>query len=68
MAASIKEELVEKFNLHTVVRLPNGVFSPYTLIPTNVLFFDRLARRKAGTTSTRSPRGGRLHKDAVVVV
>ena len=29
------------FNLHTVVRLPNGVFAPYTPIPTNVLFFDR---------------------------
>jgi type I restriction enzyme M protein len=41
VAARIKEELVESFNLHTVVRLPNGVFSPYTLIPTNVLFFDR---------------------------
>jgi type I restriction enzyme M protein len=41
VAARIKEDLVENFNLHTVVRLPNGVFSPYTLIPTNVLFFDR---------------------------
>ncbi len=37
----IKEQLLKEFNLHTVVRLPNGVFSPYTLIPTNVLFFDR---------------------------
>jgi type I restriction enzyme M protein len=36
----IKKELLSKFNLHTVVRLPNGVFSPYTLIPTNILFFD----------------------------
>ena len=26
---------------HTLVRLPNGVFSPYTPIPTNLLFFDR---------------------------
>ena len=41
VAARIKEELLDTFNLHTVVRLPNGVFSPYTLIPTNVLFFDR---------------------------
>ncbi len=41
VAARIKQELIETFNLHTVVRLPNGVFSPYTLIPTNVLFFDR---------------------------
>jgi type I restriction enzyme M protein len=37
----IKENLMSRFNLHTVVRLPNGVFSPYTLIPSNVLFFER---------------------------
>lgn len=37
----IKEELLRDFNLHTVVRLPNGVFAPYTGIPTNLLFFDR---------------------------
>lgn len=37
----IKEELLKEFNLHTVVRLPNGVFAPYTSIPTNILFFDR---------------------------
>ena len=29
------------FNLHTIVRLPHGVFAPYTTIPTNLLFFDR---------------------------
>ena len=27
--------------MHTIVRLPNGVFAPYTGIPTNLLFFDR---------------------------
>jgi type I restriction enzyme M protein len=37
----IKEELMKEFNLHTIVRLPNGVFSPYTNIATNILFFDR---------------------------
>ena len=41
VAARIKEELLRDFNLHTVVRLPNGVFAPYTSIPTNILFFDR---------------------------
>jgi len=41
ICARIKENLLKSFNLHTVVRLPNGVFSPYTLIPTNLLFFDR---------------------------
>lgn len=37
----IKEDLLTAFNLHTVVRLPQGVFEPYTAIPTNLLFFDR---------------------------
>ena len=32
---------MSRFNLHTVVRLPNGVFSPYTIIPSNVLFFEK---------------------------
>ena len=41
VCARIKEELLKTFNLHTIVRLPNGVFSPYTGIPTNILFFDR---------------------------
>lgn len=41
VAARIKEELFRDFNLHTVLRLPNGVFAPYTSIPTNVLFFER---------------------------
>ena len=40
-ARRIKEELLTQFNLHTIVRLPNGVFAPYTSIPTNLLFFDR---------------------------
>lgn len=41
VCARIKEELLKHFNLHTIVRLPNGVFAPYTSIPTNLLFFDR---------------------------
>jgi type I restriction enzyme M protein len=41
VCARIKEELLRNFNLHTIVRLPNGVFAPYTSIPTNLLFFDR---------------------------
>lgn len=41
IGARIKEELLKNFNLHTIVRLPNGVFTPYTPIPTNLLFFDR---------------------------
>ena len=41
VCARIKEELLTNFNLHTIVRLPKGVFAPYTSIPTNLLFFDR---------------------------
>ena len=41
VCARIKEELLKNFNLHTIVRLPNGVFAPYTSIPTNLLFFDQ---------------------------
>ena len=37
----IKEQLLEACNLHTVVRLPNGVFAPYTGIKTNLLFFTK---------------------------
>lgn len=33
--------MLKDYNLHTIVRLPNGVFAPYTSIPTNLLFFDR---------------------------
>jgi type I restriction enzyme M protein len=46
VCARIKEELLKDFNLHTIVRLPNGVFAPYTTIPTNILFFDRSAPAK----------------------
>ncbi len=38
---NLKRELLEDFNLHTIVRLPKGVFSPYTSINTNILFFDK---------------------------
>ena len=41
VCARIKEEMLKEFNLHTIVRLPNGIFAPYTSIPTNILFFDR---------------------------
>lgn len=37
---SIKTKLLTDFNLHTIVRLPGSVFSPYTSISTNLLFFD----------------------------
>jgi type I restriction enzyme M protein len=37
----IKEHLLLECNLHTIVRLPNGVFNPYTGIRTNLLFFTK---------------------------
>ena len=37
---AIKKKLVEEFNLHTVIRLPESCFAPYTSITTNLLFFD----------------------------
>ncbi len=46
VCARIKEELLKDFNLHTIIRLPNGVFAPYTSIPTNLLFFDRSGSTK----------------------
>ncbi len=41
VGARVKEELLTTFNLHTIVRLPKGVFAPYTGIQSNLLFFDR---------------------------
>jgi type I restriction enzyme M protein len=38
---NLKRELLKEFNLHTIVRLPRGVFSPYTSISTNILFFEK---------------------------
>ncbi len=46
VAALIKEQLLKEFNLHTVVRLPQGVFAPYTDIPANLLFFERKGATK----------------------
>ena len=37
---ALKENLLRKFNLHTIIRLPGSIFSPYTSIATNILFFN----------------------------
>lgn len=39
---AIKKKLLAEFNLHTIIRMPSSVFSPYTSITTNILFFDRM--------------------------
>ena len=63
ICARIKEELLKEFNLHTIVRLPNGVFSPYTGIPTNpaVSSTAPARRRTSGITSSRCRKAGRTY-------
>lgn len=39
--SKLKKMLTEECNLHTIIRLPNGVFNPYTGIKTNLLFFTK---------------------------
>ena len=41
MKTRLKEQLLDQCNLHTILRLPNGVFNPYTGIKTNLLFFTK---------------------------
>lgn len=43
---NIKKKLLSEFNLHTIVRMPGSVFSPYTSITTNILFFERTGPTK----------------------
>ena len=44
---TLRRRLMGECDLHTIVRLPHGVFSPYTDIRTNLLFF----RKRAKTTA-----------------
>lgn len=44
--SAIKQKLLTEFNLHTIIRLPKSVFSPYTSITTNLLFFDNTKKTK----------------------
>lgn len=69
VAAKIKERLLAEFNLHTIIRLPETVFEPYTTIATNILFFDKtkptkdiwyyqmkVAERLRGVTRAKNPK------------
>lgn len=40
VSGRIIKQLLEDFNVHTIVRLGDGVFAPYTDIPSNLVFFD----------------------------
>jgi type I restriction enzyme M protein len=46
VGARIKKKLLTESNLHTVVRLPDGAFAPYTDIPANLMFFEKTGRTK----------------------
>lgn len=37
----IREKWLTECNLHTIIRLPNSVFSPYATVATNLLFFEK---------------------------
>ncbi|WP_433369572.1 HsdM family class I SAM-dependent methyltransferase [Streptosporangium sp. CA-115845] len=44
--AKVRKQLLEECDLHTIIRLPQGVFAPYTPIPANLLFFEKTGATK----------------------
>ncbi len=46
VASRVKERLLRECDVHTIVRLPDGVFAPYTDIPTNLMFFEKTGRTR----------------------
>lgn len=50
---AIKTKMLRDFNLHTIIRLPGSIFSPYTSIATNILFFNN-EKAKDSTDSYRT--------------
>jgi type I restriction enzyme M protein len=57
----IKEELLKEFNLHTIVRLPNGVFAPIPVSPRISSFLTaQVRRRQSGITNTCCQKVGRI--------
>ena len=51
---AIKTKMLQEFNLHTIIRLPGSIFSPYTSIATNILFFNN--ERAEGATEQYATR------------
>ncbi len=43
---AIKKKLFNEFNVHTIIRLPNSCFAPYTPIATNLVFFENTGTTK----------------------
>lgn len=54
---SLKKLMLRDCKLHTIIRLPKGVFAPYTSIKTNLLFFTKGATVDDGTE--------RFHTDTI---
>ncbi|OGY92205.1 MAG: hypothetical protein A3H70_00955 [Candidatus Komeilibacteria bacterium RIFCSPLOWO2_02_FULL_48_11] len=46
VATAVKKKLLAECNVHTIVRLPQGVFSPYAGVNTNLIFFEKGAPTK----------------------
>ena len=38
---AVKKELLENYNLHTVVSMPSWIFLPYSWVKTNIIFFEK---------------------------
>jgi type I restriction enzyme M protein len=49
LKATLKKLLLRDCKLHTIIRLPKGVFAPYTTIKTNLLFFTKGAVTEDGS-------------------
>ena len=59
----LRKRLLEEANLHTIVRLPHGTFSPYTSIRTNILFFQKgKPTQEVWFYEVRPPAGERFTK------
>ena len=39
--AEVKRDLLQDFNLHTLISLPRGTFAPYSDVKTALIFFER---------------------------
>jgi len=62
VAGEVKRRLFESCDVHTIVRLPPGVFAPSTDIPTNLLFFDKTGpTRETWFYDVRLPEGRRQY-------
>lgn len=45
----IRSDMMDKCNVHTILRLPRGILHPYAVVLTNVLFFNRGKDEKENT-------------------